>query len=127
MTARAPHRRRRRITSGWSAVGTQTSGATPMSGPTNPGGATPIERVRVAVETDRPGRSTTGSALNTRCQSACEMTATRTGAPQSIIVGREPATEWDCDPKNLEVIAAHELPGERFRLTVRIIVIDTCV
>ncbi len=51
------------------------------------------------------------SALNARCQSACEMTATRTGAPESIVVGRQSAAEGDSDAKNLEVVAAHELPG----------------
>ena len=39
---------------------------------------------------------------------------------ESIIIGRKPATEWDFDTKNLEVIAAHELRGERFGLAVRI-------
>jgi hypothetical protein len=33
------------------------------------------------------------------------------GRPESIIVGRKPKTEWDFDPKNIEVIGAHELPG----------------
>jgi hypothetical protein len=42
------------------------------------------------------------------------------GRPESIIIESKRAAEWDSDTKNLEVIAAHELPDQRFRLTIRI-------
>ena len=89
MTARAPHGRRRRIDfglkRGWNPdVGRD---AEERTGEAWRGDAD--ERVRVAVETNRLADQR-WSALNTRCQSACEMTATRTGAPSRSSSGVNP-------------------------------------
>jgi hypothetical protein len=77
------------------------------------------ESVRVAVEADRLADQRPVGVEHTLPERMRDDRHAN-GRPGSIIVGRKPATERDCDPKNREIVAAHELPGERFRLTVRI-------
>ena len=120
MTAGAPHGRCRRIHFGLKRSSEPIHPSRLRGrGPTNPGGATPMSVYGLLLRrivwpiNDR-------SPLNTRCQNACEMTATRTGDPMSIFVRHKPAADGHLDTQNVEVVAAHELAGEWFRLTVRI-------
>ena len=119
MTARAPHSRCRRIHFGLKRRWNPDVRRDSEERTDEPWWRDTDERVRVAVETNRlADQRLVGveHALPERMRDDRHAN----GRPESIIVGRKPATEWDFDAKNLEVIAAHELPGERFRLTVRI-------
>jgi hypothetical protein len=119
MTSRAPHSRCRRIHFGLQRCRNPDVGRDSDERTDEPWWCDTDERVRVAVETNRladkrlvsvehplPERMRDNRHANRR--------------PQSVIVGRQRATESGFDTKNLEVVAAHELPGQRFWLTVHV-------
>ena len=119
MTAGAAHGRCRRIHFGLKRCGNPYIRRHSQDGTTEPWWCDADERIRVAVETDRladqrpvppehplPERMRDDRHANRR--------------RDLIFVRRKPAADGHGDSKNVEVIAAHELAGQRFWLAVRI-------
>ena len=119
MTARAPHGRCRRIHFGLKRSGNPYIRRDSEDGTDEPWRCDADERIRVAVETNRLADQRLVSVEHPLPERMRDDRHAN-GRPESIFVRRKPAADGDCDSENLEVVAAHELAGERFRLAVRI-------
>ena len=101
-------------TSGCSAVGTHTSGATPSTRTYEAPRRHTDERVGIAVQADRLiDQPLIG--IEEAAPQCMRNDRDPHGRTKAVILGGKAAAKRQADAKNIEVVAAHQLSEERFR------------
>jgi hypothetical protein len=119
MTARAANRRGRRTDFWLERCGQPYVRRDSEDRTGEPSRSDTNQSVRVAVQMDRPADHRL-VGMEYPLPERMRNDRPANGRPWPIVVQGQPATEWDDDPEHLEIVSADELPGESFRLTVRI-------